>query len=95
MTTLPNVPGGALTSNYMVVGNYIFDRHRVDAKVNLNSSSKLTLFGRFGYLHYTMSNPPAYGSLGGPAISSAGGNVAQGSGNTYTAAGGGTYINSK
>ncbi len=92
MTPLPNVPGSALTSNYIVVGNYIFDRQRVDAKVNWNPSSKLTLFGRFGFLHYTMSNPPAYGSLGGPAISTAGGNVGQGSGNTYTAAGGGTYI---
>ena len=83
MTPLPNVPGNALTSNYMVVGNYIFDRHRVDAKVNWNPSSKLTLFARYGFLHYSMSNPPAYGSLGGPVISTAGGNVGQGSGTLH------------
>ena len=31
------------------------------------------MFARYGFLNYSMSNPPAYGSLGGPAISTAGG----------------------
>ncbi len=92
LTPLPNVPGGALASNYLVIGNYIFDRHRVDGKLNWNPSAKLTMFARYGFLNYSMSNPPAYGALGGPPISTAGGNVGHGSGNTFTAAGGGTYV---
>ena len=91
MTPLPNLPGNLLTSNYYVTNSYIFDRHRMDAKVNWNPSQKMTMFGRFGFLRYNMSNPPIFGDLGGQQVSSSGGNPGHGYGDTYTFTIAGTY----
>jgi hypothetical protein len=92
LTPLPNLPGNLLTSNYYATGSYIFDRHRADAKVNWNATPKLSTFARFGFLHYNMINPTAFGDLGGPNISSAGGNPGHGYGNTYTLTLAGAYL---
>jgi len=92
LTPLPNLPGDILTDNYYASGSYIFDRQRLDAKVNWNAGQKLTMFTRFGFLNYNMLNPPAFGEMGGPEISSAGGNPGHGWGNTYTVTVAGTYL---
>ena len=90
-TPLPNVPGDPLTQNYYATASYVFDRNRLDAKANWNAG-KLTMFGRLGFLRYNMSNPPAFGEMGGPETSSAGGNPGTGWGDTYTVTVAGTYL---
>jgi hypothetical protein len=92
MTPLPNVPGNSLTENYYATGSYVYDRQRLDAKVNWNASQKLTMFTRFGFLNYSMDNPQVFGEMGGPETSSAGGNPGHGTGNTYTVTVAGTYL---
>jgi hypothetical protein len=89
-TPLPNV-GDALTNNYYATASYIFDRNRLDAKVNWNAG-KLTMFSRLGFLRYNMSNPPVFGEMGGPETSSAGGNPGHGWGDTYTVTVAGNYL---
>jgi len=90
MTPLPNLPG--LANNYYATAGYIFDRRRLDGKANWNSSSKLTMFARFGFLNYNMINPPIFGDLGGTQVASSGGNPGHGYGNTFTVTVGGTYL---
>jgi hypothetical protein len=92
LTPLPNLPGNLLTNNYYVTNSYIFDRHRIDGKVNWNPSQKFTMFGRFGFLRYNMQNPPIFGDLGGSQVSSSGGNPGHGYGNTYSFTIAGTYL---
>ncbi len=60
---LPNLPG--LADNYFATGDYTFDRHNVDAKVNYNPTTKLGIVGRVGWLGYEFRNPPMFGDLGG------------------------------
>lgn len=91
LTPLPNLPGNLLTNNYYANGSYMFDRKRVDTKVNWNPAQKMTLFARMGFLHFNMQNPQAFGQVGGPQISSAGGNPGHGHGETYNFTVGGTY----
>ncbi len=91
MTPLPNLPN-LLSSNYYVTGSYIFDRRRLDAKVNYNPIPKLTTFVRFGFLNYNMQNNPIFGDLGGPQVAAAGGNPGHGYGNTFTVTFAGTYV---
>ena len=85
-----NQPG--LTNNYFTGGSYVFDRHRADSKINYIHSQKLTAFGRFSILDYSMLNPTIYGALGGPQLSGAGGNPGQGGGRTYSFTGAVTYV---
>ncbi|HZT32448.1 MAG TPA: TonB-dependent receptor [Bryobacteraceae bacterium] len=91
-TPLSNLPGNLLANNYYATGSYIFDRKRLDAKVNWNPNSKFTSFARFGFLNYNMDNPPIFGALGGNQVSSAGGNPGHGYGNTYSVTVAGTYL---
>ena len=89
MTPLPNLTG--LTSNYYATAPFLLDRHTVDAKVNWNVSERLTMFGRFGLLHFDTDNPQAFGEeVGGPPI--AGGATGKGDGNTYSVTMAGTYV---
>lgn len=90
LTPLPNLPG--LTNNYYAVGSYKFDRHIVDAKINYNPTSKLSVYGRFGMLHYKMLNPPVFGQLGGPMVQTAAGFAGTAMGETYTGSVGATYL---
>ncbi|MBL8176283.1 MAG: TonB-dependent receptor [Bryobacterales bacterium] len=90
LTPAPNLDG--LANNFFAAGSYLYDRHRFDTKVNYNHSQKLTAFGRFSFLDYSMDNPMMFGALGGPEISSAGGNPGVGSGRTYSFTGSATYI---
>jgi len=85
-----NLPG--LTQNYFTGGGYMFDRHRADSKINYIHSQKLTAFGRFSILDFSMTNPTIYGDLGGPQLSASGGNPGQGGGRTYSFTGAVTYV---
>jgi hypothetical protein len=91
-TPLPNLGANLLSSNYYASAPYIFDRKRVDGKVNWNPNSKLTMFARFGYLRYNMSNPGIFGDLGGQQVQNSGGNPGHGWGNTYSVTGAVTYL---
>ena len=62
MTPLANLPGNLLTQNYYASAPYLFDRNRVDAKVNWIPTEKLTMFARFGFLRYNMGDPPIFGA---------------------------------
>ncbi len=90
LTPLPNQPG--FSDNYFVSGSYLFDRHRIDSKVNWNASSKLSMYGRFSWLHYDMKNPTVFGDFGGPELSGQGGNPGKGFGDTYSFTGAVTYV---
>jgi hypothetical protein len=91
MTPLPNQPG--LRNNFFATAPFIFDRHRADTKFNYNASSKLTMFGRFGMLHYDTYNQQVFGDvLGGPTITAGTGNPGYGDGNVYSLTTAGTYI---
>ena len=91
LTPLPNLPG--LTNNYFATGPFAFDRHTLDSKVNWNATPKLSAFVRFGYLHWTDSDPQVFGDvLGGPPISGFGGNPGHGLGNTLSMTAAATYV---
>ncbi len=85
----PNLPG--LKNNYFASGAFGFDRHTLDTKVNWNVSNKLSVFGRFSFLHYTDFTPTVFGTAlqGAPIGGSS--NPGQGTGDTYSATFGGTY----
>ncbi len=64
----PNQPG--LTNNYFVSTTSPYDRHTVDAKVNYNPTTKLTLSGHFGFLDWSSYYNTVFGTaLGGSAVS--------------------------
>ena len=79
---LPNLPG--LSDNYFATGDYTFDRHNVDAKVNYNPTTKLGIVGRVGWLGYEFRNPPMFGDLGGLPVNSTAAKAGTGLGDTYT-----------
>ena len=91
LTPLPNLNG--LTSNFYATGPFTFDRRTIDTKVNYNATPKLSMFGRFGMLHYSDYDPQVFGdALGGPPISALGGNPGHGQGNTYSLTTAATYV---
>jgi hypothetical protein len=63
-----NQPG--LANNYFAASSAPYNRHTVDAKVNYNASSKLTMFTRIGIIAWDEYYDPIFGAkLGGVAIS--------------------------
>ncbi|RPI56521.1 MAG: hypothetical protein EHM55_05055 [Acidobacteria bacterium] len=87
---LPNQPG--LTNNYFVTGDYTFDRHNIDAKVNYNPTNRLGLTARLGWLGYNFRNPAMFGDLGGLPINSTAAKAGTGLGDTYTFTGSASYV---
>ena len=87
---LPNLPG--LADNYFATGDYTFDRHNVDAKVNYNPTTKLGIVGRVGWLGYEFRNPPMFGDLGGLPVNSTAAKAGTGLGDTYTFTGSVSYV---
>ena len=87
---LPNLPG--LADNYFASGNYTFDRHNVDGKVNYNPTSKLALSARIGWLNYEFRNPPMFGELGGLPVNATAAKAGTGLGDTYTFTGSASYV---
>jgi Carboxypeptidase regulatory-like domain/TonB dependent receptor len=88
---LPNIPG-RLTDNYFATGEYTFDRHNVDAKVNYNPTNRLGISARLGWLGYNFRNPAMFGALGGLPINSTAAKAGTGLGDTYTFTGSGSYV---
>jgi hypothetical protein len=66
---LPTHPG-RLTSNYFASAPGVFNRHSTDAKINWNTSSKLTMFGRFSILNFDITSPSVFDKASGGAIES-------------------------
>jgi outer membrane receptor protein involved in Fe transport len=87
---LPNQPG--LTDNYYATGNYTFDRHNIDAKVNFNPTNALGLVARVGWLGYEFRNPPMFDRLGGLPVNSTAAKAGTGLGDTYTFTGSASYV---
>lgn len=88
---LPTFPE-QLANNFYANGPYNVSRHKTDAKLNFNPTSKLTFSARLGWLRFDFSNPPAFGQLGGDGVNSAAGKMGQGFGDTYTITGSATYV---
>ncbi|HKE27555.1 MAG TPA: TonB-dependent receptor [Bryobacteraceae bacterium] len=84
LTPLPNLPGNLLANNYFADGPYKQNRDTTDAKVTYNATDKLNLGVRFGWLHYYMDDPPAFGAIGGPQLGSTGGAEGTGIGNVFS-----------
>ena len=84
LTPLPNVPGNLLANNYFADAPYEQNRSTTDAKVTYRATDKLNLGVRFGWLHFTMNDPPAFGALGGPPLGSTGGAEGMGLGNVFS-----------
>src|SRR5262249_43285975 len=91
---LPNVPGSTITSNYNGSGKYHFGRERADTKLNWNPTAKITSFGRFSMLNYSMYSPAVFGPIGGNGTNanSAGGGSGNTWGQTYSVTIGSTYL---
>lgn len=88
---LPTFPD-RLTDNFYASGPYNVSRHKTDAKLNFNPTSKLTFSGRLGWLRFDFSNPPAFGDLGGEGVNNAAGKMGKGYGDTYTITGSASYV---
>lgn len=84
LTPLPNVPGNLLANNYFSDAPYQQNRYTTDAKATYNVTDKLNLGVRFGWLHFYMDDPPAFGALGGPQLGSTGGAEGIGTGNVFS-----------
>ena len=68
---LPNYGSATATStNYFATGDAQQQRHTTDAKVDYRPTDKLSIANRFGWLHYDLINPDAYGDNGAPLSSS-------------------------
>jgi hypothetical protein len=87
---LPNQPG--LVDNYFVTGDYTFDRHNIDAKMNYNATNKLGITARLGWLGYNFRNPSMFGALGGLPINNTAAKAGTGLGDTYTFTGSASYV---
>ncbi len=87
---LPNQPG--LVDNYFVTGDYTFDRHNIDAKMNYNATNKLGITARLGWLGYNFRNPAMFGALGGLPINNTAAKAGTGLGDTYTFTGSASYV---
>ena len=87
---LPNQPG--LVDNYFATGDYTFDRHNIDAKVNYNATNKLGITARLGWLGYNFRNPAMFGALGGLPINNTAAKAGTGLGDTYTFTGSASYV---
>jgi len=92
LTPLPNVPGNLLASNYFADGPYKQNRDTIDAKTTYNATDKLNFGVRFGWLHYYMDDPPAFGAIGGPQLGSTGGAEGAGRGNVFSNTVTGNYV---
>jgi hypothetical protein len=89
----PNVSTSSIASNYFASAAYLFDRKRLDTKMNWNASDKFTAFGRYSILKYSMNNPGVFGdALGGQGVSAAGGNTGVAEGTTHSLTVAGTWV---
>jgi outer membrane receptor protein involved in Fe transport len=73
-----------LSNNYYGTGAYSVNRPKFDGKVSWIATNKLNVNGRFGWLHYTMNDPPVFGDAGGGPVASAGGRAGLADGDVYS-----------
>lgn len=62
---LPNPNLDSLTANLFAQGNYRFNSHKVDAKLNWNPTDRVTLFARGGVQDHAFESGPVLGELVG------------------------------
>jgi hypothetical protein len=67
---LPNYGSATTTNNYFATGDAQQQRDTTDAKVDYRPKDRLSIANRFGWLHYDLFNPDAYGDNGAPLSSS-------------------------
>jgi Carboxypeptidase regulatory-like domain/TonB dependent receptor len=89
MKRLPLPTGPGFVNNFNPNGVATFDRTNVDAKVNYNVNSKMTLFGRYSISPTTIFEPPIFGEASGPALN--GGQLGAAPSKIQVAGFGGTY----
>jgi hypothetical protein len=92
IAALPLPTNDRLVDNYFAAAPFTFVRDKVDAKMNLNPTSKLTFSGRVGWMHHNFDSPPMFGELGGLPVSEASGKMGTGLGNTTTITGSASYV---
>jgi len=90
LTPLPNLPG--LQNNYYATGPFLFDRRIGDAKIDWNTSSKLSTFLRFGTLDWNDYDQQVFGDAAGGPPKLSGGNPGTGWGRTYSLTAAATYL---
>ena len=89
---LPNYGSATATStNYFATGDASQQRNTTDAKVDYQPITKLTIANRFGWLHYDLYNPDAFGD-NGAALSSAISRPGTVFGNIFSTTSNATYI---
>jgi hypothetical protein len=87
----PNPTAPGTVNNFFAGNGYAFDRDTLDSKVNWNASEKFTMYGRFSFLDYRVTNPGRLGDqLGGDPV--AGGQVGRATGNSFSTTFAGTYV---
>ncbi len=81
----PNPTAGGSQNNYYAAGRFTLDRNTIDTKVNYNLSPKLTMFGRYSYLHFNTQNRQFFGpELGGVPIAGGQAGLATGHSTSFT-----------
>ena len=65
---LPLPTQSGFTNNFATTGVAEFNRTNVDLKINYDSGSKLTLFGRYSRSPTLIIDPPVFGEVSGPAL---------------------------
>src|SRR5262245_61011139 len=83
----PNLAG--ITNNFATTGVGQFNRTNIDTKINYDSGSKLTLFGRYSISPTNIIDPPIFGEVSGPALN--GGQLGTAPGRIQVIGVGGTY----
>ncbi len=90
MTSLiPTANQPVFPSNYLAVGNYLFNRDNSDFKINYNPTEKTSVFGRYSFSPSDLFDPPSLDKALGDALT--GGQPGKAPGLIQTAAIGGTY----
>ncbi|MBL8173454.1 MAG: TonB-dependent receptor [Bryobacterales bacterium] len=85
LTPNPNLGNTeALGTNYFANGSFLYDRHVLDTKFNVQATDRLNLSARVSYLDWNFDNPPLFGQLGGTGIEGRGSYDGKGLGNTLT-----------
>ncbi len=68
MKRLPLPTQSGFTNNFATAGVAEFNRTNADLKINYDSGSKLTLFGRYSRSPTLIIDPPVFGEVSGPAL---------------------------
>jgi hypothetical protein len=81
-----------LSNNYYGTGAYSVNRPKFDGKISWVATDKLNINGRFGWLHYSMDDPPVFGDSGGGPVAAAGGRAGVAGGDVYSSTYSASYM---